>query len=114
MSILSTSELDIKKGYCMVVFRMEDYVRRVEQKEISPSFLGLAFFSHKVLIKLLRFWASLGGLWRVEGIDRLKSRYSGDRAPITLATLWGVTAGPKKEVEISFCSVLRMNAQLEH
>ena len=40
-------------------------------------------------------------------MDRLRSRYSGDRAPITLGTLWGVAASPKKEVEISFCSVLR-------
>jgi hypothetical protein len=40
-------------------------------------------------------------------MDRLKSRYSGDRAPITLGTLWEVATSPKKEVEISFCSVLR-------
>ena len=35
-------------------------------------------------IRLLRFWRAFGGF---RGIDRLKSRYLGDRAPITLTTL---------------------------
>ena len=45
----------------------------------------------------------LGGL---RDVDRLKSRCLGDRAPITLATLWGVSTSPKKEREIQFCVVL--------
>jgi hypothetical protein len=60
-----------------------------------------------LLIRLLWFWTSLGTFGGFRGIDRLKSHYSGDRAPITLATLYRVATSPKKEVEISFCSVLR-------
>ena len=56
---------------------------------------------------LMRFWASLGIFGGFRGTDRLKSHYSGDRAPIALATLYRVATSLKKEVGISFCSVLR-------
>jgi len=34
-------------------------------------------------------------------MDRLKSRCLGDRAPITLATLLGVSTSPKKDDELN-------------
>ena len=77
------------------------------RKRFPLPFWDQRFSPYKVPKRLPRFWASLGGLWGSSGIDHLKSRYSGDRAPITLATLWGVATSPKKEVEISFYSVLR-------
>src|ERR1700722_3115420 len=54
------------------------------------------------------FLFGTSGFPPIRDVDRLKSRCLGDRAPITLATLWGVSTSPKKEGEIQFCVVLRI------
>ena len=50
-----------------------------------------------------------GAFGKSRGINRLKFYYLGNRAPITLVTLQGVTTSLKKKIKISFYSVLRRN-----
>jgi hypothetical protein len=74
------------------------------RKAISPSFLGLAVFPHKVAYKDADVWGSLAGL---RGKDRPKSCCLGGRAPVTLRPYIGDSHSSQKEGGVAFRAVLR-------